>query len=105
MTTLPNAGVKVLMSGVTTVDEVLRAIQTDEDFGSLCPACGSVLGSGFIACPQCGKKLIETCPGCSKTVDAGWSYCPYCTDKLPQPDRVQNAKNPKVVAMGKEKAG
>jgi type II secretory ATPase GspE/PulE/Tfp pilus assembly ATPase PilB-like protein len=82
MTTLPNAGVKVLMSGVTTVDEVLRAIQTDEDFGSLCPACGSVLGSGFVACPQCGKKLIETCPGCSKTVDAGWSY-----------------------SMGKEKAG
>jgi type II secretory ATPase GspE/PulE/Tfp pilus assembly ATPase PilB-like protein len=104
MTTLPNAGVKVLMSGVTTVDEVLRAIQTDEDFGSLCPACGGILGSGFVACPQCGKKLIKTCPGCSKTVDAEWSYCPYCTDKLPQPGRVQDAKNPKVVTMGKEKA-
>jgi len=104
MTTLPNAGVKVLMNGITTVDEVLRAIQTDEDFGSLCPACGAILGSGFIACPQCGKKLIETCPSCSKTLDAEWSYCPYCANKLPQADRSQNAKNPKVVAMGQEKA-
>jgi len=105
MTTLPNAGVKVLLSGVTTVDEVLRAIQTDEDFGSLCPACSAILGSGFIACPQCGKKLIETCPTCSKTLDAGWSFCPYCADKLPKPGQARDAQNPKVVAMGKDRAG
>jgi len=105
MKTLPNAGVKVLLSRVTTVEEVLRAIQTDEDFGSLCPACDAILGSGFIACPQCGKKLIETCPACSKTVDGGWSYCPYCADKLPMPGQAQNEQNPKVVAMGKGQAG
>jgi hypothetical protein len=103
MTTLPKAGVQVLLSGVTTVDEVHRAIQTDEDFGSLCPDCGAILGSGFIACPECGKKLIEMCPACSKTVDVDWSYCPYCADRLPQPGQAPGAQNPKVVSMGKEK--
>jgi type IV pilus assembly protein PilB len=105
MTTLPNAGVKVLLSGVTTVEEVLRAIQTDEDFGSLCPACGTILGSGFIACPACGKKLIEICPSCSKTVDGSWAYCPYCAQKIPKAGKTPEAKSPKVIPMGKEQAG
>jgi hypothetical protein len=103
MKTLPKAGVERLMTGVTTVEEVLRAIQTDEDFGSLCPVCGTILGSGFVACPECGKKLIETCPSCSKTLDAAWKYCPYCADKLPVAGQTQEVKKSKVISMGKEK--
>ncbi len=103
MQTLPNAGVARLMQGVTTVEEVLRAIQTDEDFGSLCPACNAILGSDFIACPECGKKLIETCPSCSKTLDAGWKHCPYCAETLPDVDQAPKARDPKVIPMGKDK--
>jgi type IV pilus assembly protein PilB len=104
MQTLPHAGVERLMQGVTTVEEVLRAIQTDEDFGSLCPDCGAILGSGFVACPECGKKLIETCPSCSKTLDAGWKFCPYCSDQLPGANQPQKASDPKVIRMGKERS-
>ena len=100
MQTLPNAGVERLMQGVTTVEEVLRAIQTDEDFGSLCPDCGAILGSAFVACPECGKKLIETCPSCSKTLDAAWKYCPYCAVMLGGGRRVNASK---VIPMGKDK--
>ncbi len=103
MKTLPKAGVERLLTGVTTVEEVLRAIQTDEDFGSLCPACGAVLGSGFVACPECGKRLIKVCGTCSKTVDADWKYCPYCADKLAGASQAQQAGNPKIVSMGKER--
>ncbi len=92
------------MEGTTTVDEILRAIQTDEDFGSLCPACNAILGAGYIACPECGEKLIETCPACSKTLDAGWKYCPYCADQLPGAKQAQQAKNSKIIPMGKEKS-
>jgi type IV pilus assembly protein PilB len=103
MKTLSHAGVERLMQGTTTVDEVLRAIQTDEDFGSLCPACSTILGAGFIACPQCGEKLIETCPACSKTLDARWKYCPYCADQLPGAKQAQQVKNSKIIPMGKER--
>ncbi len=103
MKTLSHAGVERLMQGTTTVDEVLRAIQTDEDFGSLCPACSAILGAGFIACPECGKKLIETCPACSRTLDAGWKYCPYCADQLPGAKQAQQVKHSKIIPMGKEK--
>ena len=103
MKTLSHAGVERLMEGTTTVDEVLRAIQTDEDFGSLCPKCNAILGAGYIACPECGEKLIETCPACSKTLDAGWKYCPYCADQLAGAKQAQQVKNSKVIPMGKEK--
>lgn len=103
MKTLSHAGVERLMQGTTTVDEVLRAIQTDEDFGSLCPACSAILGAGFIACPECGEKLIETCPACSRTLDAGWKYCPYCADQLAGAKQAQQANHSKVIPMGKEK--
>jgi hypothetical protein len=103
MQTLPNAGVERLLSGITTVDEVLRAIQTDEDFGSLCPTCRAILGSGFIACPQCGEKLIETCPSCTKMLDADWSYCPYCTVKISEAGLQSKTNEPKVISMGKER--
>jgi type IV pilus assembly protein PilB len=103
MQTLPSAGVERLMQGTTTVEEVLRAIQTDEDFGSLCPACGAILGAGFIACPECGEKLIETCPTCTKTLDPRWKYCPYCADKLPRVIGAQQLKNSKIVPMGKDR--
>jgi type IV pilus assembly protein PilB len=102
MKTLPHAGVEQLMKGVTTVEEVLRAIQTDEDFGSLCPACGSILGSDFIACPECGKRLIETCPSCSKTVEAKWKFCAYCAAHLRGAAPAHPAKSPRIIPMGKE---
>ena len=103
MKTLSHAGVERLMQGTTTVEEVLRAIQTDEDFGSLCPVCTAILGAGFVACPQCGKKLIRTCPSCSKTLDAGWKYCPYCADKLTGAKQADQAKDSKIIPMGKER--
>ncbi len=103
--TLPHAGVEALLKGITTVEEVLRAIQTDEDFGSLCPECSTILGAGFIACPKCGKKLIETCPSCKKRVDASWAFCPYCAEPLDHTGaRAGRGRRSKVIPLGQETA-
>ncbi len=103
MKTLANAGVEALLKGITTVDEVLRAIQTEDDFGSLCPDCGAILDSGYIACPECGKKLIEICPTCGKTLDARWAYCAYCATKLLKGTKAPHGDHAKVIPMGKDK--
>ena len=76
--TLPEAGMDRAIKGVTSVEEVLRTIQTDEDFGTVCSKCGEILNAEFIACPQCGHKVYETCPSCNKVLDDEWQFCPYC---------------------------
>lgn len=78
MKTLAQAGIDKALKGVTTVDEVMKVIHTDEEFGSLCMDCNTFLGPEFVACPHCGKKIIETCPGCQKAIDPLWRFCPYC---------------------------
>lgn len=82
MDTLAQAGLEKIIAGITTVEEVIRVVQTDEDFGSLCPGCNYILAAEFVTCPQCGKNLLEACPDCHKTVNSAWNFCPYCTKKL-----------------------
>jgi len=97
MKTLAQAGMEKILSGETTVDEVIRVIQTDEDFGSLCPECNYILASDFIACPQCGKYLVESCHTCHKIVDPTWTYCPYCRQDI-EHDSVASDKESRKAA-------
>ncbi len=94
MRTLSQGGIEKILKGETSVGEVARIIQADEDFGSLCGDCGYVLGPEFSACPHCGKRLYETCPKCKKSVDPLWRYCPYCRHdflkSIPFPTKSQN---------------
>jgi type II secretory ATPase GspE/PulE/Tfp pilus assembly ATPase PilB-like protein len=82
MTTLAYAGVEKVLKGVTSVAGLLGVYQTEEVYGSSCPGCGFVLSTEFLACPQCGKRVIEMCPTCAKILDPLWSYCPYCAEKV-----------------------
>ncbi len=78
MQTLAQASIDKAMKGVTSIDEVVKVIQMEDESGSLCSECSAFLGPEFVACPQCGKKVIDTCPSCKKTVDPVWRFCPYC---------------------------
>lgn len=42
-----------------------------------CPACGSSLEPGFIACPNCGEIIKEKCE-CGVFIDKNWHYCAFC---------------------------
>ena len=75
---LIGSGMEKLRAGETTIDEVLRVVQMEQDFGTLCSKCSHVISPDFVACPGCGEKLIHLCAGCCNVVDPEWSYCPYC---------------------------
>ncbi|MFH1278155.1 MAG: ATPase, T2SS/T4P/T4SS family [Candidatus Eisenbacteria bacterium] len=73
------AGLEKLEGGLTTVDELLRAIQVDAASGTACPKCAQVISPEFVACPACGHRLIHTCGACRAVVDPDWAHCPYCS--------------------------
>jgi len=76
--------------GVTTVDEVLRAVgegRVDEIRSArpLCAACGAAVGEGFLACPSCGTPIGGACVHCGRALQPGWQYCPYCARRAEPP--------------------
>ncbi|MBM3316687.1 MAG: Flp pilus assembly complex ATPase component TadA [Candidatus Eisenbacteria bacterium] len=81
MTPLVHAGIARARAGVTSLAEVVRVTQTDLESVAVCPDCGHMLGSGFVACPACGHRLIHTCPKCTALVDPHWRVCPYCAQR------------------------
>jgi len=78
MVTLGRNALDKVVSGITTVDEVFRVVETDADFASACPQCATPLEAEFIMCPSCGYSVVSCCPGCRKTLSQEWKFCPYC---------------------------
>jgi rRNA maturation endonuclease Nob1 len=78
MVTLGRNALDKVVSGITTVDEVFRVVETDADFASACPQCATPLEAEFIMCPSCGYSVVSSCPGCRKTLSQEWKFCPYC---------------------------
>jgi hypothetical protein len=50
---------------------------------TLCPHCSYRVGSDFIRCPSCLRKLKERCASCSRPLDQAWTICPYCEADVP----------------------
>jgi type IV pilus assembly protein PilB len=78
MTTLGQAALDKVKAGVTTLSELYRIVETEEEFGAGCPHCGTSLGADFVICPGCGHSLVSNCPSCRKMVSPHWKFCPYC---------------------------
>jgi type IV pilus assembly protein PilB len=78
MATLGQAALAKVMDGVTTLSELYRVVETEEEFGAGCPHCGTSLGADFVICPGCGHSLVSSCPSCRKMVSPHWKFCPYC---------------------------
>jgi type IV pilus assembly protein PilB len=78
MVTLARGALEKVEAGVTTLEEMYRVVETEEDFGASCPKCGQALGAGFVICPGCGHSLLATCRACQKMVSPEWKFCPYC---------------------------
>jgi uncharacterized OB-fold protein len=82
MTTLGVSGLKKIEMGITTIDEVLKAVQQKEELTTICPHCGKVVSLDFKDCPYCKKPLVPTCRSCSRIVHPEWVVCPYCRNDL-----------------------
>ncbi len=86
MTTLGNSGLRKIEMGITTLDEVLKAVQQKEELTTICPHCGKGVSLDFKDCPYCNKPLVPTCRTCSRIVHADWVVCPYCRAELKPED-------------------
>ena len=78
LVTLGRAALEKVLTGVTTVDEVYRVVETEGDFATACPQCATPLEAEFVMCPACGYSISSTCPGCRKSLSQEWKFCPYC---------------------------
>jgi type IV pilus assembly protein PilB len=64
--------------GLTTLEEVLRVIQLQEEEIVRCPKCNSFINMDFSTCPYCLYALKNLCPACGQELKLEWRVCPYC---------------------------
>ncbi len=72
------ASVKVC-AGLTSPDEVLRAVLGDEGVQNRCGSCGEKIEADFAVCPACRATLKPKCPSCRQDLLPGWKACPFCS--------------------------
>jgi len=83
MLTLAKHAALRVADGVTTIDEVLRAVDVGES-SACCPACQQPIDQTFAACPHCGEVLRRCCVKCEAPMQAEWKLCPYCRTPVPE---------------------
>jgi uncharacterized OB-fold protein len=88
--TLAEDGLAKAKSGVTSVEEVRRAVRELHAPRPVCAACGQVVAVEFVACPRCGERLGLECAHCGRALEPGWTFCPFCARKVEAP-----ASNPR----------
>jgi CheY-like chemotaxis protein len=69
----------LIRQGVTSVDEVLRVVQLQEEEVMRCPNCGTLIDRQFAACPFCTHALKMVCESCDQELKPNWRICPYCS--------------------------
>ena len=78
MRSIGEDGLKKVMEGRTTLEEVTRVIYLADAAARICPSCATVLNQDFEYCPSCGAWVGEHCEGCQRRLHAAWIYCPFC---------------------------
>jgi type IV pilus assembly protein PilB len=78
MRTMGEDGLKKVLEGSTTLDEVSRVIYLADQGAKTCPSCATVLSQEFEYCPSCGEFVGEHCGSCRRRLNPGWAWCPFC---------------------------
>lgn len=94
MTPMEEDGQRKIRQGVTTMEEVMRAVEIEEGFRSVCPECSRSLHLDFLICPHCGCTSPYVCSACGKLLHPEWSACPYCRN--PRVSRPAHPKDPLI---------
>jgi len=89
MTTLFQAGLSTIREGATSIEELLRVVEVEGSYETLCATCQGVLHSDFLTCPSCGTPVANRCAQCGKTLRDGWTFCPRCRRKEDHPAVVE----------------
>src|SRR5262245_3471125 len=78
MRTMGEDGLKKVIEGRTTLDEVSRVIYLADQATRNCHGCDTPLNSEFEYCPTCGAFVGEHCEHCKRRMESGWTFCPFC---------------------------
>jgi predicted RNA-binding Zn-ribbon protein involved in translation (DUF1610 family) len=106
MRSIGEDGLKKVMDGRTTLEEVTRVVYLSEHGVKMCAHCSSVLSKEFEYCPSCGEFVGEHCESCRRRLNPTWTFCPFCgvdtpaaPDSAASEDKVADdgARGPRVV--------
>jgi len=90
MVTLGEDALSKVKAGLTSAEELFRVVTEVKEVRTLCPGCHNAVGVDFMACPNCGHRLIAGCQKCGRSLQPGWQFCPYCTTSTaPKPSKKQ----------------
>jgi type IV pilus assembly protein PilB len=78
MRTIGEDGLKKVLSGRTTLEEVTRVVYLAESGVKLCGSCDEVLAKDYEYCPNCGDYVGDHCEHCKHRLDGKWTFCPHC---------------------------
>ena len=84
-------------AGITTVEELLRVIQLQEDEIIRCPNCNSLINLDFSTCPYCLHALKVVCQACGQELKPEWRICPYCNTKVTKMTLVGEMQTPHLL--------
>ncbi|MEO5616571.1 MAG: ATPase, T2SS/T4P/T4SS family [Candidatus Eisenbacteria bacterium] len=78
MRSMGEDGLKKVLAGASTLDEVTRVVYLAEQPGKLCNGCQTYLIQDYEYCPSCGDFVGEHCEHCRKRMNTAWQFCPAC---------------------------
>jgi RNA polymerase subunit RPABC4/transcription elongation factor Spt4 len=78
MRTLLEDGIDKTRQGVTSLDEILRVIGSQNKFERPCPNCHSMIDLTFLYCPFRGVFKKNICTNCMGPMEDDWNTCPTC---------------------------
>ena len=81
MVGLQEAGLRKVKEGITSLSELARVIEVDEQLESFCQKCGKSVTIDFMICPYCEEPVTFRCSSCAKPLQKDWAVCPYCRHK------------------------
>ena len=79
---LADRGVEKVREGSTTINEIYRVLQLEEEekafMANRCPHCKASIEPEFAVCPNCLASLKKLCHRCTQQLKMDWKICPYC---------------------------
>ena len=78
MRSIGEDGLRKVLEGRTTMEEVTRVVYLAENAPKVCPSCQTVLAKDYEYCTTCGTFVGDHCTGCHKRMMKEWTFCPFC---------------------------
>ena len=78
MTSIGQDGMKKILAGETSLEELQRVVYYEEEMARVCPNCHEGASAEHRYCPHCGVASAILCAGCQHRLDPEWGFCPSC---------------------------